>query len=1254
MSLKITTFNCRGLQDRFKRKKIFRFLHQRSDDIVLLQETHSLDENLQMWKLEWGGEIYANSATSNSRGVAVLFKPGLDASISHVFSDGNGRVIILDVLIRKFKLRIINVYAPNQDDPDFFLDLFSNFDDCDQANVILGGDLNLAMGPLDYQGSRVEHCNSRSRNIFSFLTDEYNLNDTWRLMHPTDRVFTRHQQNPIALSRLDYVFVSNSILANVLSSTISHGLASDHSTVTVEISTGVPKRGRGYWKLNCHLLQRDADFIKYIKIKIDDFKKDHANSSCNPHVIWDSFKSTIVGYCMEYSARKKKERMKDKCKLEAEIEVLRQRLSKTQNDAECNEIMQLLDDSEKKLEDIYDFETAGAIIRSRAKWAEEGEKSTKFFCNLEKRHTEKKNIYMLKNANGSLIVNPQNIMKELHGFYSSLYSSHWSEDSGKEADNFFEGLEIPKFSHDQKEKLNQRLTKAELFNAIKSMPANKCPGLDGLPKEFYVAFFNDIYDMLTDSYAFSFEKGFMSQSQRHGIISLLPKNNKDPLYAKNYRPISLLNVDYKIIAKCFALRLKSFLLDVIHDNQSGFLKGRNIAHNIRLIIDLIDYTNTHDVPGALLLLDIEKAFDSVEHEYLYKVLDRFDVGHDFLTWMKCFYNNRSSYVLNNGYLSPTINLERGIFQGCPISPYLFLLAIEILGISIRSNPLIKGVQIGEFEHKVSMYADDTTCFLNGDLVSINNLFDTLEKFGTFSGCKVNILKSEGIWLGSLKKSREKPFSEKGLVWGNSVFSCLGIKFSLDLDLLFELNYNQRLGNIEQTLNCWRSRSLSLIGKVTVVKTLVLPKLLFLFTTLCIHIPEKFFKKLEHSFFKFIWSGGNDRIKRKFLYNDYDQCGLKMVDIRSFALAQKLVWSRHILNDDFKSDWKQIEINSLIEFHADPFLLFRANAPGNILKKVNVQLVETIKVWYMFRSRLLVDLNLREMHKMDMLWFNKNICLKTKKYFYYSDWYDKGIKTVQDLMFDGNRFKEFFELVLEFDISIRDRRKYSFLIKAIPLFGTWSSDLRNPYDLVVSKLFSCKSLSKFSYSVFKDQLIPMDRSRKWNDIFGIDLNDEEWMLTHRNNLKCTIETQLRSFYVKSFHKAIATNDFLYKIKRSDTELCSLCSQLNDSIQHFMVECTVVNPLWKCVEKFLSSKLGTRLQLSTFQRLFGCNKDQKHYLCINFFLLCTRFYIYRCKFRKEKPNFQSALSFFKIKYKSEYLIALKNDRMRQHFQKFVFVI
>ena len=120
---------------------------------------------------------------------------------------------------------------------------------------------------------------------------------------------------------------------------------------------------------------------------------------------------------------------------------------------------------------------------------------------------------------------------------------------------------------------------------------------------------------------------------------------------KNWRPISLLNTDYKIIAKCIALRLKRVLPSIIHSDQTGFLKGRYIGENIRLALDVIEYVNDNDLSGMMFLIDFEKAFDKLEWSFIFKTLKQFNFGDDLIKWVKVFYNNISSCVMNNGHAS---------------------------------------------------------------------------------------------------------------------------------------------------------------------------------------------------------------------------------------------------------------------------------------------------------------------------------------------------------------------------------------------------------------------------------------------------------------------------------------------------------------------------------------------------------------------------------------------------------------------------
>ena len=200
---------------------------------------------------------------------------------------------------------------------------------------------------------------------------------------------------------------------------------------------------------------------------------------------------------------------------------------------------------------------------------------------------------------------------------------------------------------------------------------------------------------------------------------MLPKKDRDPTSVRNYRPISLLTTDYKLIAKTTANRLKVVLGGLINDDQNGFMKGRNIGCNIHTIIDLIEYSDYNSVN---CLVRYRKGFDSVEHGFLFEVLTRFNLGDNCIQWVKTFYNKRKSYVINNGFISNSINMSRGIFQGCPIAPFLFLFAIEVLAIAIRSNDDIKGIQVGNMEKKISMLADDTTCFFAGRLEVFSDPF----------------------------------------------------------------------------------------------------------------------------------------------------------------------------------------------------------------------------------------------------------------------------------------------------------------------------------------------------------------------------------------------------------------------------------------------------------------------------------------------------------------------------------------------------
>ena len=193
-------------------------------------------------------------------------------------------------------------------------------------------------------------------------------------------------------------------------------------------------------------------------------------------------------------------------------------------------------------------------------------------------------------------------------------------------------------------------------------------------------------------------------------------------------------------------------------------------------------------------------------------MEAFNFGEDFIRWVKTFYKNIESCILNNGFFSEYFKLERGVRQGDPLSPYLFVLAIETLAIAIRQNSGIKVIVIRKEETKLLPYADDTTATLS-DTNSATALFKLLDFFKSVSGLMINCTKTEGMWIGSAWHSKSKPFEIK---WPDDPIKALKVYFTYDIKLLHEKNSIEKLDSIKKLINIWSSRGLSIYGKALLI------------------------------------------------------------------------------------------------------------------------------------------------------------------------------------------------------------------------------------------------------------------------------------------------------------------------------------------------------------------------------------------------------------------------------------------------------
>ena len=723
--------------------------------------------------------------------------------------------------------------------------------------------------------------------------EETELVDIWRAQHPNDKIFTFHTPppNPV-FTRLDFFLLSFGLVNLCVKSEIVPVYLSDHSYVKINMKLCDNERGKGFWKLNCNLLH-DAEYVQCIKEVISNTVNQNKNSG--PQLLWDTLKMQIRGKSIQYSSRKKKSNINLLKALEKRLGNMQTRYNLTMDQQIKDEIVLIKQD----IDNIMHEKTKGAIMRCKVRWHEEGETSSKYFLSLEKRQYNRKNISRLKIDNGDIITDNKDILKQQQLYYQQLYTSrnidYYDENiSNIETQFLSETVTSPHLNNDESNNIDHlHLSEQEIWNVLKTTKKNKTPGNDGLPAEFYITFWHDIKIYLMRAINGALESGQLSITQRQGVITLLPKKDKDTLFLKNWRPISLLNQDYKLITKALATRIKTHLTSIISTDQSGFIKGRYIGENIVNILLLMDYCDQYKCDGLFVALDFEKAFDYLEWSFVERAMKFFNFGPNIIEWVKIIYRNISSCILNNGWYSEFFKLGRGMRQGCPLSPYLFIIAVEILSINIRNSPDIEGINIGETEYKVSQYADDTALTLKYSKNGLIRTFETLKMFEKISGLKINQQKTQVLPFGTAVNNIPIELPLTHLQWTTEPVNYLGVKITPDKTKLLDINYKPILGKIKSSITLWRQRSLTLFGKVTVIKSLLASKLTYLLSILP-NPPTQILKECTKLFFQFLWNEKPDKIKRSIIYNKKEEGGLNLFHLESQNQALKIGWVKRLL------------------------------------------------------------------------------------------------------------------------------------------------------------------------------------------------------------------------------------------------------------------------------------------------------------------------------------------------------------------------
>ena len=1243
-NIRIISLNVKGLRvQKSKRGKIFKWLSDiQKANVVFLQETHSTKEDETAWKDEWGGDIYYSHGQSNSRGVCIMLN--IEHNNHQIYIDPDGRYIILDTTIFGKRLTLMNLYAPNKDDPAFVSNIFQVMDLTENDDRILGGDFNCILQDIDKKGGAPTHANRNMRNTLLSHIDETDLVDIWRQQHPDDRNFTYHCKigNEYVFTRLDFFLVSFGISNLIKSSSIKPSILTDHSLVDLNLCIQNNKRGPGFWKFNCALLY-DDNYVQMIKNAIQETVQIEYVQTAG--LLWEAIKLRIRTDTIRYCSRKKRFKNNTLMALNKRLQRLQTNFQLNPTSEESAEIDRVKEDIDTLLQEKLN----GVIIRSKIDWHEHGEKPSKFFLNIEKRNFNNKTIRRIHTSNGTTTTDDKVILDELYVFYSNLYkTSHEIPPNFSDLDH----LELPQLNDHEQALCEGPLTQTEILNALKTCKNNKSPGTDGLPAEFLKFFWVDIKDFLVNALNYSYDIKKLSNTQRAGLITLIPKKGKDTLSLKNWRPITLLNQDYKLATKAIAKRLCSVLPKLINPDQTGFLKERYIGENVVKILNIMDYLTESNEAALLLSADFEKAFDSLEWDFVEYTLKKFNFGDSLIRWVKIFYNEITTQVSNNGWVTNIFKPSRGSRQGCPLSPYIFILCAEILSALLKTDESIHGIHVGHKTFLVSQYADDTLVTIQYSENCLKQVIKVFEIYARYSGLRVNYDKSEIMPLGRIKYVYEILVPECNFHWTQGPIRSLGIDLCHRTEDLIKLNYSKALKKVENTVNVWGKRYLTLYGKVTIINSLIIPKLVYLLSVL----PKpstNIFVQINTLLYKFLWNNKKDKIKREIMKLPKDLGGMMVPDMTIKDYALKISWVTRINKQDnhwniFLEKDLPISINTLWKLN------FNSTDAGMLIKNIpNRFICDIIISWATYNFYIPQKVNdIRN----QIIWFNSHIKVNSQP-IYIERLYRRNILYVhqffskQGIPLTHNQFQIKYEVQINF-------LTYYGLIAAIPKI--WKVNMKTNHmepttDTTNKALITVNKKDHISRQVYLDMIEQGQKEThatgymKWAQYFSNNITQKFWQQSFQKmygTLKCT-----KTLYVqfKILHFIIATREKLKLWGLSETEICSFCEEEIETLPHLFLECEVIKRWWRNVQEWYEDKTGVYFHLSPVHIIFGIDATDT----LNTILMLGKRYIYNCANTKQFPCINNFITFVTKFAEQEREIYIRNNNLNVFTRKWSFL-
>ena len=421
------------------------------------------------------------------------------------------------------------------------------------------------------------------------------------------------------------------------------------------------------------------------------------------------------------------------------------------------------------------------------------------------------------------------------------------------------------------------------------------------------------------------------------------------------------------------------------------MKNRRITTNVRTLFELIKYSSDKQIEAIILSLDFMKCFDRIEFKTILKSLEFFGFDEYVVEWTKILYNNFRACTQNNGHFSKIFSVTQGLHQGGPCSSVYFLICAEVMAIMLRNNENIEGITINDILNLLGQYADDADLYLLHKQSNLDNVFIALETFRTMSGFALNYDKTSILRIGSLKDSESVLTTQRSVSWTNEPINVLGIWVSPDLDVCINKNYTEIVTKAVAVLKQWKNKTLSLIGKILVVNTLIMSLFVYRMTALPF-MMKSLEKQLKQEIISFIWNGARPKISYETLTQRKENGGMGLIDIGRKNKALKISWIQ-ILSQENK-------LSNMVYENNVPHLkelIWECNlSPSDIELIIDDPFwAEVLKAW----NELKIKEEQQQSGKKIVIWLNSNIVIRGKPVFW-KHTFQRGLINVNQLYANG--------------------------------------------------------------------------------------------------------------------------------------------------------------------------------------------------------------------------------------------------------------